>query len=99
MPEVPLKVNAAELLASANKIDGHARAFISAHEAAHALAGGVSLGSGTATAALSGMLAAWEKRGTVFGAHFTRHSEGHRDAAGGYATTDEHGAQDISRWV
>jgi hypothetical protein len=70
--ERPLNVDPAALHAATEQIDDHARAFGSAHEAAHALADGVSLGSGAATAALPGMLAAWATHATVFGAHFTR---------------------------
>lgn len=75
MADVPLNVSPVELRGSASKIDEHARVFVSAHEAAHALAGGVSLGSGSAAAALPGMLAAWEQHRMVFEGHFARHAE------------------------
>lgn len=99
MSEIPLRVNPAELLASAGKLDDRARTFSTAHQAAHSQAGGVSLGSGTAAAALPAMLAAWDERGAAFGTHFANHSAGHRDAAASYESTDENGGRDISQWV
>ena len=99
MSDTPLRVNPADLLASADKLDDHAGTFSTAHQAAHSQAGGVSLGSGTAAAALPAMLAAWDERGAAFGTHFANHSAGHRDAAASYESTDENGGRDISQWV
>lgn len=93
MADETLKVSTAELRVTAAQIDSHAAEFAEAHQAAHAQAGGVSLGSGQASAALPAMLEAWEERGAAFGTHFVKHAEGHRAAAGDYECTDSESQQ------
>lgn len=91
----PLRVSPSELRVAAEQLDGQAGSFAEKHQEAHARAGGTALGSGQASAALPQMLAAWEEQGVNFGAHFTRHAEGHRQAATGYDKTDETAAAGI----
>ncbi|MBU9766066.1 ESX-1 secretion-associated protein [Mycobacterium sp. TNTM28] len=81
---------------AADRLDGHAGEFITEHERAHSGASQATLGAGSAAAALPGMLAAWETDGTQFGERFTRHAEGHREAATAYEGTDRGGAERIS---
>lgn len=90
-----LQVNPAELRVAAEQLDGQASSFAEKHHGAHARAGGTALGAGQAAAALPQMLAAWEEQGVQFGAHFTRHAEGHRQAATGYDKTEETAAAGI----
>ncbi|MGB8404693.1 MAG: type VII secretion target [Mycobacterium sp.] len=93
----PLKVDTTELRMTAGQIEGQGAEFGEAHQAAHSQAGGTSLGSGAAAAALPGMLAEWEKNGEKFKGHFIRFADGHRDAAAGYDTTDAAGGDEIGR--
>ncbi len=90
-----LRVSPSELRVAAEQLDGQAGSFAEKCQGAHARVGGSVLGSGQAAAALPQMLAAWEERGVQFGAHFTRHAEGHREAATGYGKTDEITAKGI----
>ncbi|MET0475980.1 MAG: type VII secretion target [Mycobacterium sp.] len=94
MPE-PLKVSPSELHVAADKIDGHAVDFATAHQSTHQQAGLVALGTGLAGAALPHMLGVWESDGTHFGEHFTKHADGHRTAADAYALADDDGAARI----
>jgi hypothetical protein len=84
-----LKVDPSELQMTADQLDGHASVFGSAHETAQSRAGKAALGSGLASAALPGMLEAWDSDGARFGTHFAKHAQGHRDAAGAYVKTDD----------
>ncbi len=92
----PLKVDPAELHMLASQIEGHAGEFQTAHQSAHARAGGVALSSGLAATALPGMLAAWEDDATRFGKHFATNAESHRQAAARYTTTDNEGSGNIT---
>ncbi|GAT05559.1 WXG100 family type VII secretion target [Mycolicibacterium fortuitum] len=94
-PNEPLQVDPAELRVAAEQLDGQASSFAEKHQSAHARVGGTALGSGQAAAALPQMLSSWEEQGVQFGAQFARHSEGHRQAAAGYDTTDETAAAGI----
>lgn len=84
----PLKADPTELRMAADQLEGHATAFRTAHQAAQSRASKAALGSGSAAAALPGMLAAWEADGTKFDEQFAKHARGHRDAADAYARTD-----------
>ena len=80
---------------TADQLDGHAGGFRTAHQAAQSRASKAALGSGSAAAALPGMLAAWEADGSRFDEQFVRYAQAHREAAGSYATTDAEGAGGI----
>jgi hypothetical protein len=96
-PNELLRVDPTELRLTADQIDGHAADFLRDHQIAHWRASScqTSLGSGLASAALPGMLAAWEEDGTRFGKHFVTHAQGHREAASSYVATDANGASGI----
>ncbi|OBF48814.1 hypothetical protein [Mycolicibacterium monacense] len=94
-PHEPLEVDPAELLMTADQLEGHASGFRKAHLAAHSRASKPALGSGSAAAALPGMLAAWEIDGATFHEQFARHAQGHRDAADAYMRTDTGSADRI----
>lgn len=94
-PNEPLKVDPTELRVAADKLDGHASGFRTAHKSAQTRASQAALGSGSAASALPGMLAAWEADGRRFDAHFARHAQAHREAAGSYVTTDAESADGI----
>lgn len=87
-PYDSLKADPTELRMTADQLDGHASGFRTAHQAAQSRASKATLGSGSAAAALPGMLAAWEADGAKFDEHFVRHARGHREAADEYARTD-----------
>ena len=91
----PLRVDPTQLRMAADHLDGHAGGFRSADRAAQSRAGAVALGSGSAAAALPGMVAAWEADGARFSGHFARYSRGHREAADRYAGTDAGNAEGI----
>lgn len=95
MPQ-PLKVNPAQLHKAAGTIDGHATVFANTHRTTHQQAGQVALGDGSASGALPAMLAAWESDATSFGAYFTKHADGHRNAATAYTATDDTGGEHIA---
>lgn len=94
-PQEPLKADPTELCMTADKLDGHASGFRTAHQAAQSRASKAALGSGSAAAALPGMLAAWEADGAQFELHFARHAQGHREAADAYVRTDAGSAERI----
>lgn len=94
-PNEPLKVDPTELRMTADQLDGQAGGFRTAHQAAQSQASKAALGSGVAAAALPGMLAAWEADGTRFDEQFTKHAQGHREAANHYVGTDAGGADRI----
>ncbi|MBN3509611.1 hypothetical protein [Mycolicibacterium nivoides] len=87
-PNEPLQVNPADLHATAQGLDSHAAGFAETHRGASARVGQAALGSGLAAAALPELLTAWVDDGIHFGAQFTKHAEGHREAAIGYEQTD-----------
>ncbi|WP_094289461.1 type VII secretion target [Mycobacterium lehmannii] len=91
----PLKVDPIELRMTADKLDGQASGFETAHQAAQARAGSTALGSGASAAALPKMVAAWEADGARFAADFTKHARAHRAAADSYVRTDAGGAEGI----
>ncbi|WP_064400416.1 type VII secretion target [Mycobacterium sp. IS-1590] len=91
----PLKVDPTELRMAADRLDGQASGFQSAHQAAHSRAGNTALGSGSAAAALPKMLAAWEADGARFAGNFAKHAQGHREAADSYVRTDAGGAEAV----
>lgn len=95
-PNEPLKVDPTELHLTADHIDGHSAEFLDGHQATHWQASQARLGSGLAGSALPAMLAEWEADGVRFGRHFTRHAEGHREAATRYVGTDTDKAEGIS---
>ena len=95
-PNEPLKVDPTELHMTADRLDGHASAFRTAHQAAQSRASKAALGSGSAAAALPGMLAAWDAESARFGEYFTKYAQAHREAAAGYARTDASGAEGIN---
>ncbi|WP_286149178.1 ESX-1 secretion-associated protein [Mycobacterium sp. IS-1496] len=80
---------------AADQLDGQAGGFRAGHQAVQARASKAALGSGSAAAALPGMLAAWEADGAKFEEHFARHARGHREAADGYVRTDAGSADKI----
>lgn len=92
--EEPLRVDPEELGMAAGQLEGQAGSFATDHEAAHAKAAGVTLGSASG-AALAGMLSAWESERVQFGAAFTGHADAHREAAGRYVQGDDGGAAAI----
>ncbi|MGV0715892.1 type VII secretion target [Mycolicibacterium sp. XJ662] len=94
-PNELLKVDPTELHLAADRLDGQASGFRTAHEAAQLRAGNAALGSGSAAAALPKMLAAWEADGARFAGEFTRHARGHREAANSYVSTDDGSAEGI----
>jgi hypothetical protein len=94
-PNEPLKVDPTELHVTAGRLDAHSSDFLTAHQTAHSHASQANLGSGLSTAALPQMLAAWEADSARFAKHFTRHAEGHREAATRYAKTDTASADEI----
>jgi hypothetical protein len=94
-PNEPLKVDPTELHVTADRLDGHSSDFLTAHQTAHSQASQANLGSGSSTAALPQMLAAWEADTARFAKHFTTHAEGHREAATRYTKTDTAGADGI----
>jgi hypothetical protein len=94
-PNDPLKVDPTELRMTADQLEGHAGAFRTAHQAAQSRASKTVLGSGSAAAALPGLLAAWEAESARFGEHFAKYAQAHREAAAGYVRTDASGADGI----
>ncbi|WP_193044322.1 type VII secretion target [Mycolicibacterium baixiangningiae] len=94
-PHEPLKTDPTELRITADHLDGQASGFRTAHHAAQSRASKAALGSGSAAAALPGMLAAWEADGAKFGGTFAKHAQGHRDAADAYLSTDAGSADRI----
>ncbi|WP_156618511.1 ESX-1 secretion-associated protein [Mycobacterium sp. 852013-51886_SCH5428379] len=80
---------------TADQLEGHAGEFRAAHQEAHTRASNAVLGSGSAAAALPGMLADWEAHGAKFGEAFAKHAQGHRDAADAYVRTDAGSADRI----
>lgn len=94
-PQEPLKTDPIELRMAADKLEGHASGFRTAHQAAQSRASKATLGSGSAAAALPGMLAAWEADGAKFDESFAKHARGHREAADAYARTDADSAERI----
>lgn len=94
-PSEPLKVDPVRLQIAADQIDGQASEFRILREATHNRAASVGLGSGSAAAALPGMLAAWEADGVRFDQHFDRHARGHREAAPAYSHVDADEANGI----
>ena len=94
-PNEPLKVDPTQLRMTADQLDGHASGFRIAHQAAQSRASKAALGSGSAAAALPGMLAAWEADGARFNENFIKHARGHRKAADSYVRTDAGSADAI----
>lgn len=94
-PSEPLKVDPTELRLTADKIDGHASSFRTAHETAQSRASNTALGSGLAAAALPAMLETWESDRARFDTQFVTHAEAHRGAAGKYERTDTDNADGI----
>ena len=94
-PNEPLKADPTELRMTADQLEGQASVFRTTHHAAQSRAGKAALGSGSAAAALPGMLAAWEADGVWFNDQFTKHARGHRDAADSYVRTDAGNADAI----
>ncbi|MGE2736070.1 type VII secretion target [Mycolicibacterium vaccae] len=91
----PLRVDPTQLRMAADQLDGQAGGFRAVDRAAQSRAGAVALGSGSAAAALPGMVAAWEADGARFNEHFARYARGHREAADRYAGTDVGNAEGI----
>lgn len=94
-PGEPLKVDPTQLRMGADQVDGHARVFWSAYQTAQSRASEAALGSGSAAAALPGMLAAWEADRARFDEQFARYAQRHRQAADRYAGTDAGNAEGI----
>ncbi|ULE35489.1 ESX-1 secretion-associated protein [Mycobacterium sp. IDR2000157661] len=80
---------------TADRLDGQAGAFRTAHQAAQSRASKAALGSGSAATALPGMLAAWEADSARFDRQLLEHARRHREAADSYERTDAGGADAI----
>lgn len=90
-----LRVDPAQLQATAESLRSHAESFTSAHEQAQSRAGSVALGAGKAAAALPGLVSEWQSSAASFAAHHVKHADGHRAAAQAYTQTDAGAADDI----
>lgn len=90
-----LRVDPLALHLTAGQIDGHASDFLTTHQQSHAQAGSVTLGSGTASAAMTPMLEAWDSDGSRLHQRLATLADNHREAATRYTNTDSGSAEGI----